>query len=58
MPLITAASLPADQIPPLSPDGPTAVAQAWDYHRGYWNQGAFIQALNLGILAGAINTVR
>jgi hypothetical protein len=58
MPLLTRASLPQDTIPPLSPDGPTAVAQAWDYHRAYWNGGAFIQALNLGLLAGAIGTIR
>lgn len=42
----------------LSQDGPTLVNQAWDAHRGYWNTGAMIQALNLGILTAAINTIR
>lgn len=42
----------------LGADGPTQVNQAWDYLRGYWAVTAPIQALNLGILAGAIDRIR
>jgi len=39
-------------------DGPTQATQAWEYARTYFNVTAPIQALNLGILTGAINAVR
>lgn len=42
----------------LNADGPTQMNQAWEYLRGYWNTTAPLQALNLGILTGAINAVR
>lgn len=42
----------------LGADGPTQVNQAFEYLRGYWNVTAPIQALNLGILAGAIASIR
>jgi hypothetical protein len=34
--------------------GDVAVSIAVDAARGYWNTGAFIQALNLGIIRGAV----
>jgi len=42
----------------LNADGPTQVNQAWEYLRGYWNVTAPLQALNLGILTGAIGAIR